>query len=230
MMDIVIGRAYDTSALTFDSTAKAIYWYKNGNIQPYTPYAASTASVALSDVTDADDVQAIEALTGTAGFLKKTAANTWTLDTSTYLTSHYTSHIYVNATSGGATSNAATTNTTTYIHLYDDSTKRDTIQIIGRGATTVTATNGKVISIDSSDNNVTQDPTTSSDWRKVLLQSTSYSTPAATATSSTNTVYAATGVSVQPSTGTLRATAYDISDHVTLEYNSTDESLDFVFI
>ena len=32
------------------------------------------------------DLYAIEALTGTAGFLKKTAANTWTLDTNTYLT------------------------------------------------------------------------------------------------------------------------------------------------
>jgi hypothetical protein len=30
---------------------------------------------------------AIEALSGTSGLLKKTAANTWTLDTNTYLTS-----------------------------------------------------------------------------------------------------------------------------------------------
>ena len=36
---------------------------------------------ALSDITGADDLKAIEALTGTSGFLKKTAANTWTLDT-----------------------------------------------------------------------------------------------------------------------------------------------------
>jgi hypothetical protein len=34
------------------------------------------------------DLQAIGALTGTTGLLKKTAANTWTLDTSTYLTSY----------------------------------------------------------------------------------------------------------------------------------------------
>jgi len=43
-------------------------------------------SYALSEITDADDIKAIEALTGTKGFLKKTATNTWTLDTSTYLT------------------------------------------------------------------------------------------------------------------------------------------------
>lgn len=36
---------------------------------------------ALADVTGADDLKAIEALIGTSGFLKKTAANTWALDT-----------------------------------------------------------------------------------------------------------------------------------------------------
>ena len=39
---------------------------------------------ALSTITDADDLKAIEALSGTSGLLKKTAANTWTLDTNTY--------------------------------------------------------------------------------------------------------------------------------------------------
>ena len=45
-------------------------------------------SYALSELTGAADVQAIEALSGTSGLLKKTAADTWTLDTSTYLTSY----------------------------------------------------------------------------------------------------------------------------------------------
>lgn len=40
----------------------------------------------LGEITQASDIQAIEALTGTTGFLKKTAANTWTLDTNTYVT------------------------------------------------------------------------------------------------------------------------------------------------
>lgn len=43
---------------------------------------------ALSTITGAEDLQAIEALSGTSGFLKKTAANTWALDTNTYLTSY----------------------------------------------------------------------------------------------------------------------------------------------
>jgi hypothetical protein len=45
-----------------------------------------THTHALTDITGADDLKAIEALAGTSGFIKKTAANTYTLDTSTYLT------------------------------------------------------------------------------------------------------------------------------------------------
>ena len=48
--------------------------------------ASTKPSYALSEITGAEDVQAIEALTGTSGILKKTAANTWTLDTTAYTT------------------------------------------------------------------------------------------------------------------------------------------------
>jgi len=50
--------------------------------------ASSKPTYSLSEITSADDLKAIEALTGTSGLLKKTAANTWALDTNTYLTSH----------------------------------------------------------------------------------------------------------------------------------------------
>ena len=53
--------------------------------------AADIPNLAWSKITSGnDDLKAIEALTGTSGFLKKTAANTWSLDTSTYLTTHQT--------------------------------------------------------------------------------------------------------------------------------------------
>lgn len=39
---------------------------------------------ALNEITGTDDLQSIEALAGTSGLLKKTAANTWTLDTNSY--------------------------------------------------------------------------------------------------------------------------------------------------
>ena len=48
---------------------------------------------ALSSITGADDLKAIEDLSGTSGLLKKTAANTWTLDTSVYLTEITSSQI-----------------------------------------------------------------------------------------------------------------------------------------
>ena len=45
--------------------------------------------VDCGDLTGANDLQAIEALEGTSGLLKKTAANTWTLDTNNYMTEMY---------------------------------------------------------------------------------------------------------------------------------------------
>ena len=59
----------------------------------HTPGEGSTATVAVTANTyqplDAD-LTAIAALSGTSGVLKKTAANTWTLDTASYLTSEST--------------------------------------------------------------------------------------------------------------------------------------------
>ena len=49
---------------------------------------SSKPSYGLTEISGTDDLRAIEALTGTSGLLKKTAANTWTLDTNTYLTSY----------------------------------------------------------------------------------------------------------------------------------------------
>lgn len=49
--------------------------------------AATKPSYSLSEINGTDDLQEIEALTGTSGILKKTAANVWTLDTTTYLAS-----------------------------------------------------------------------------------------------------------------------------------------------
>jgi hypothetical protein len=50
------------------------------------------------------DLDAIAALAGTSGFLKKTAANTWTLDTSSYLTGNQSISITGDASGSGATS------------------------------------------------------------------------------------------------------------------------------
>ena len=49
--------------------------------------ASSKPTYSLTEITGTDDLRAIEALAGTAGILKKTAANTWSLDTTAYLAS-----------------------------------------------------------------------------------------------------------------------------------------------
>ena len=49
--------------------------------------APSWGTISLSDISGTSDLQAIEDLSGTSGFLKKTASNTWTLDTTSYLAS-----------------------------------------------------------------------------------------------------------------------------------------------
>jgi hypothetical protein len=63
----------------------------------------------ISDAQPLDaDLTAIAALSGTSGFLKKTAANTWSLDTSTYLTGNQTITVSGDATGSGSTSIALT--------------------------------------------------------------------------------------------------------------------------
>lgn len=57
------------------------------------------------------DLTAIAALSGTSGFLKKTAANTWTLDTSTYLTSETDPVFTASASSGITSTNISNWNT-----------------------------------------------------------------------------------------------------------------------
>ena len=82
----------------------------------------------------------------------------------------------------------------------------------------------------NTDAKVTQSASTASNWRKILLHYKDDSTSTTAVTTSTNQVYAAVGVSVQPSTGTVRADQYNVKDKVQLEYDATTESLNFVFI
>lgn len=75
-----------TSHLTNDSGFLTSFTETDPTV-PSWAKASNKPSYALTEITGASDIQAIEALTGTSGLLKKTAANTWVLDTSTYLTS-----------------------------------------------------------------------------------------------------------------------------------------------
>jgi len=65
-------------------------------------YFTETEIIAGYQPLDAD-LTAIAALAGTSGYLKKTAANTWTLDTSTFLTTSSASSIYEPIITAGTT-------------------------------------------------------------------------------------------------------------------------------
>jgi hypothetical protein len=68
-----------------------------------------TTSVAASTYQPLDgDLTAIAGISATSGLLKKTAANTWSLDTSTYLTANQTITLSGDVTGSGATSITAT--------------------------------------------------------------------------------------------------------------------------
>ncbi len=74
-------------------------------------YLTTSSAASTYQPLDAD-LTAIAGLAGTSGFLKKTAANTWSLDTSTYLTSYTeTDPIYVASSWYSTTNNASNWNT-----------------------------------------------------------------------------------------------------------------------
>ena len=105
----LIGPAYYNSGYAASGyqvnliTENKLYWYHDGRFQEYLPHAVKADSVPLSGVTNATDLQAIENLSGNTGLLKKTAENTWTLDTSTYLTSHQTYTAFTGKPTGNQT-------------------------------------------------------------------------------------------------------------------------------
>ena len=102
---------------------------------------------ALSDITGADDLKAIEALSGTKGLLKKTANNTWTLDTNTYLTSYTeTDPIFIQSVAHSITSddidnwNSKTSNTGTVTSVRIRATSPVTSSVSTASSTTLDTT------------------------------------------------------------------------------------------
>lgn len=191
----------------------------------------ATGTVPLAHISGADDLKKIEALTGTSGLLKKTAANTWALDTTAYTTNEGTvTSVGISASGALSVSGSPVTSSGTitvshstaagYKHIPSGGSSGQFLKWSADGTATWAADNN---------NYVTQSASTTANWRKILLHHEDDTTSTAAVTSSTNIVYGAVGVSVQPSTNTLRATAYNVKDKVTLQWNDTTQALDFVF-
>jgi phage-related tail fiber protein len=98
-----------SSALTLATVASA-GTYKSVTIDVKGRVTSGTnpSTLAGYGITDAQpldgDLTAIAGLTGTSGFLKKTAADTWTLDTAGYLTANQNITLTGDATGSGTTS------------------------------------------------------------------------------------------------------------------------------
>ena len=85
---------------------------------------------------------------------------------------------------------------------------------------------------ENTNNYVAQGHSSTTNWRKILstYNHASNSNDTIDTTNMTNVVYYHTDIAMRPSTGTIRANIYRVQDNVELQWNSTDESLDFIFI
>ena len=100
---------------------------------------------------------------------------------------------------------------------------------ITRSGTTFTATkrDGTTFTFTQQDNNtdtlVSQTNSTANCDLRVLLSLS------ANDTTETKGSYKSTNFKANPSTGKFRATSFNVADHVTQQYNSTTQALDFIF-
>ena len=107
------------------------------------------------------------------------------------------------------------------------------IKSISRSGTTFTATrqDGSTFTFTQQDANVTQSvlSSTASAWRKVVLGLSYNSTEGATASDTTGIEYVSNYLEYQNSSGTLNSTKFRVAHAANIEYNSTTQSLDFIF-
>lgn len=101
-----------------------------------TPTTLSGYGITDAQALDAD-LTAIAALTGTSGFLKKTAENTWSLDTNTYLTGNQSISLSGDATGSGTTAITVTlANTGVAADTYGSATAIPVITVDAKGRIT----------------------------------------------------------------------------------------------
>ena len=113
---------------------------------------------------------------------------------------HYTTGLKVGA-SATAIANAVATNGNVHLNVLDNETVRDSHKIVGEGATTVTSDANGVITISSTDNNnkVTQTLKADNKDYPLLLA------PSGQTSTKTTTSYFDSGVTLNPSTNTIKA-------------------------
>ena len=145
---------------------------------------------------------------------------------------HYTTMSYVGAIN--AQSNAATSNGSTYLKIFDDSTRRSQHKITGAGTVTVTSDASGNITITGTDTNVDTKVTQTLDTSANIFPILAKNTTATTTT--TDTSRFASTIAIKPSTGEIRSQALKLAANTanattgcTMQYNATTQCLEFIF-
>ena len=142
------GSGNATGALTLAASGVAAGTYNGVTVDAKGRVTAGTSTTYLlpSDIGSSvqaydADLGAIAALAGTSGFLKKTAANTWALDTSTYLTANQSITVSGDVSGSGTTSIALTLATVNAnVGVYGNGTNVPTVTVNGKGLVTAVST------------------------------------------------------------------------------------------
>lgn len=250
-----------TQSFYFLGGIARMFWYKNGAFRECSGASQYALAAPLSGISGADDLKAIEALSGTSGLLKKTAANTWTLDTSNYVTSSGVTKI---STGAGLTGGDITTTGTISINGMNTSSGSTSKWLNQKGEWTTppdntytlpAATSGALGGIKigfstnatnrnyavqlssekayvnvpwtDTNNKVTQAYSTADKLYPLLISATEGIT--STNTRGDTTAILNNALYANPSKGSLYATTLHVDKQVTLQYNDTDQSLEFIF-
>ena len=135
---------------------------------------------------------------------------------------HYTANLVTTSSNSGTSNAAVTSNGSVYLNLVENSTVRNSHNIVGDGTVTVKSdANGKITITGSGPDEDTKNTAGSTDTSSKIYLIGATTQAANPQTYSDNQVYA--------TNGQLDANKVRIAENVTLEYNTTTKSLDFIF-
>lgn len=139
---------------------------------------------------------------------------------------HHTA--YIRAGASGGTANAATTTGNTYLNLVENGANRSGVKLVPGTNMSITSDGSGNVTFNATDTNTdTLVNVTLANTTQAYLLGTS-TTP--TATAAGVTAVADAGVYIKNTAGALNATTYYVDEKVSLQYNSTTKSLDFIFV